>query len=370
MKKLFVLIILPVFLLCDSCSKKEVISESIPQDVEDDYALQSPEGLNVKVDPRIELLAVVQHFTTWASQNHTKFQFEYKYDIDNYFGNFSNHPAIQKSQALTNAGFTYDAPVAFVLFHGDPPEFEQTIPYSDYLISRAGGLSSLNEFAEKLRAFAKETDFMKFFTDKQKFYNHIQNQMIGTIGDTSYTKILEDYYGEKKHSYNIIPAPLFHPGGYGPQVEGSEGLDIFNVAGPMNYSNGSLSFGDKDYMLGILLHEFSHSFINPLTKKYLNQVNNSQVLFEPIREKMQQQAYSSWETCVNEHLVRTVVARLVLKLRGESIGNTVVNQEVNKGFIYVPQLYSLLADYEADRGNYPDFDNFYPRIIELFNSLL
>lgn len=369
MNRLSILTVLVIISLLISCSKDNIV-DSIPIDQEEDFALPNPSGLNLKVDPRIELLAVVQHFTTWASLRHTKFDIGYKHDIDNYFSNFSNHAAVQKSQALTNGGFNYDAPVAFVLYHSNPPEFIQTTPYSNYLIARAGSESVLKDFADKLRTFVKDTDFMKFYNSKKKFYNHIQNDMIRTIGDTNYTKLLEDYYGEKKHSYNILQAPLFHTGGYGSQIENQEGSDIYNIAGPMAYSNGSLSFGDKNYLLYILLHEFSHSFINPVTAKNSVEINNSRSLYEPIRIQMQQQAYTQWVTCVNEHLVRTAVARLMLKLRGLTYKNTVINYEVGNGFIYIPKLDSLFEEYENDRTKYPNFESFYPKIIELFNSLL
>jgi hypothetical protein len=369
MKRKFLFAISFVILLSTGCSKKEGITD-IPVDAVDDYSLANPPGLNVKVDPRIELLAMVQHFTTWANTRHTKFDIGYKHDIDNYFASFSNHPAVQKSQYLTNNNFAYDAPVTLVLFHGNPPEFEQTTSYPKDLIMRAGGESVLKDFADKLRAFAKETNFMKFYNDHQKFYNRLQNNTIKTIGDTNYTKLLEDYYGEIKHSYNILPTPLFHTGGYGPQVQTPEGLDVFSVDGPLSYSLGELSFGNKEYLLYILLHEFSHSFVNPVTTKYSAQINNSAALFTPIKTKMQQQAYSNWETCVNEHLVRTVVARLALKLRGETYKNTVINQELNNGFIYIQKLDSLMAEYENHRDTYPTFESFYTWIVSLFNSLL
>lgn len=359
-----------MIILFSGCSNKEDLVDNIPVDSEDDFILAGPPGVNIKIDPRMELLAVVQHFTTWAELRHTKYNFGYKRDIDYYFSKFSNHSAVQASQSLTNSGFTYDAPVTFVLYHSNPPEFVQITPYSDYLINRAGGELNLKNFADKLRAFAKETDFMKFFSGKQKFYNHIQNGFIRTIGDTNYIKYLEDYYGEKKHSYNIIPAPLFHSGGYGTQIQNSDLIDIYNIPGPNSYSNGELSFGNKDNILYILLHEFSHSFVNPITEKNSTLINNSKALFEPIKVQMQQQAYTQWSTCVNEHLVRTIVARISLKLRGEAYKNSVVNYEVSNGFIYLPKLDNLMIEYENNRDVYPSFESFYSRIIGLFNSLL
>jgi len=369
MKSAGLIFVLFVNFLMLSCAEEED-SHNIPVDIEEEQALENPPDLNIRVDPRIELLAVVQHFTTWADKNHTRFDIGYKHDIDDYFSKYKNHSAVQKSQLLTNSGFTYDAPVAFVLYHNNPPDFEQIVPYSSYLIIRAGGESNLKDFAEKLRAFVKETNFMKFFDSKKKFYNHLQNEIIRNVGDVNYIKILEDYYGEKKHSYNIIPAPLFHSGGYGPKVSNGNEEDIYNIIGPHNYSSGNLSFGDKEDILYILLHEFSHSFINDVTEKYSAEINNSKKLYEPIKDKMQTQGYNNWQTCVNEHLVRTVVARLTLQLSGESYKNLIINKEINNGFIYILKLDSLFEDYENNRVKYPDFKSFYPRIIELFNSLL
>ncbi len=363
-----IFVVLVVFLL-PSCTVDED-SHNIPVDIEEEQALENPPDLNIIVDPRIELLAVVQHFTTWAEKNHTKFNTGYIHDIDDYFSKYQNHSAIQKSQSLTNSGFTFDAPVAFVLYHNNPPDFEQIVPYSNYLIIRAGGESNLKDFAEKLRAFAKETNFMKFFYDKKKFYNHLQNEIIRNVSDVNYIKILEDYYGEKKHSYNVIPAPLFHSGGYGPKVRNEDKEDVFNIIGPKSYSNGNLTFGNKEDILYIILHEFSHSFINDITEKYSVEINNSKKLYEPIKDKMQTQGYNNWQTCVNEHLVRTVVARLTLQLSGESYKNLIINKEINNGFIYIHKLDSLFENYENNRDVYPNLKSFYPRIIDLFNSLM
>lgn len=362
-----------VFLISISlinCSGDEETISSIPVDLEEEAALDNPSYLNIEVDPRIELLAVVQHFTTWADKNHTKFNIGYKYDINNYFSNYRNHIAIQKCQALINSGFTYDAPVAFILYHGNPPELNQLVPYSNYLIIRAGGESNLKDFAEKLRSFAIETNFMKFFESKRKFYNHLQNEIIRNLDNVNYTNLLENYFGEKKHSYNIIPAPLFHAGGYGAKVLNDGKEDIYNITGPKNYLNGNLTFGNKEDILYILLHEFSHSFINYITEKYSTEINNSKSLYEPIKEKMQLQGYNNWQSCVNEHLVRTVVARIVLQLMGESSKNSIINKEINNGFIYILKLDSLLSEYENNRNKYPTFESFYPKIIELFNSLI
>ena len=72
-------------------------------------------SLTVSVDPRIELISVIQHFTSWASIGHSRATYQYKNDVHTYFQNYSNHGAIQKSEQLTTRGFNFSAPLQFVL---------------------------------------------------------------------------------------------------------------------------------------------------------------------------------------------------------------------------------------------------------------
>jgi hypothetical protein len=324
--------------------------------------------VNVKVDARMELLAVIQHFTPWAGTMHTKYSFSYKNDIENYFKAYSGHPAVVKSNQLTQSGFAYDAPPTFVLYHNDPPDFNQIVPYSGYLIGRAGGESVLEDFAGKIRSFAVDSKFMGFYTSNMNVYDGIEAEIKNTIGNYDYVQVLEDYYGEKKHSYTIIPVPLFHAGGYGPRIESSGGEDVYSICGPMSVHNGKPYFGDQDYFSYILLHEFSHSFVNPITTKYSSEIASSSSLFEPIKEKMVQQAYNNWQICVNEHLVRVNVARFALA-EGKIFHDQIIQSEMNNGFVYITDLDTLMDRYEKNRGTYKTYESFYPEIIRLFNLL-
>jgi hypothetical protein len=84
---------------------------------------------------------------------------------------------------------------------------------------------------------------------------------------------------------------------------------------------------------------------------------------------MAEQAYGTWETCVNEHLVRINVIRMRAKIDGEKIKASLIRSEKSKGFIYIPQLDTLMQRYESNRQEFPTYEDFYPEIIKLFNSL-
>jgi hypothetical protein len=348
--------------ILSGCKKDDTIIIDIP----DDYYKN---GVYVMIDPRMELLSAVQHFTSWADEHHTNLDFSYPDDVEDYFSSFSNHSAVAKCQELLNKGFTYDAPVNFMLFHDYPPGLALLSPYSDYLKGRASGEGNLNDFAECLRDFSVSADFMSFYEDHKTFYDKVLTLVFNSLGENNYIELLEDYYGETKYRYIIVPTPLFSGGGYGPRVDLPEGQYVYHIPGPTGLKNGIPTFGSESDFKHVLLHEFSHSFVNPLTEENIDDVNKSAKLFEPIEQQMRDQAYSKWYVCVNEHLVRINVIRMRINSEGEGIKENLIDYEESQGFIYITQIDTLMQRYESNRTEYPRYEDFYPEIIKLFNTL-
>ena len=84
---------------------------------------------------------------------------------------------------------------------------------------------------------------------------------------------------------------------------------------------------------------------------------------------MKGHAYSNWHVCVNEHLVRINVIRMCIKSEGESVKDALMEYEKSRSFIYISQLDTLMQSYESNRTKYPTYEDFYPEIINLFNTL-
>ncbi|QGY46856.1 DUF4932 domain-containing protein [Maribellus comscasis] len=322
--------------------------------------------INIKVDERIELLSIVQHFTTWAAYGHNRYDLYYQSEVEEYFKPYSDHQAVKLCQELYDFGFSFDAPPTFVLYHSELPGFEQSTPYTEYLISRAGSELKLKEFANSLQNFAIKSNFEKFYNSQTDFYKRVVDSIKQTIPDENYIRTLENYYGDKKESYTIIADPLFQRGGYGPQIQSDDGELVYSILGAKNSINGFPVFGDKNIFEHIMLHEFSHSFVNPVTERYLKAVNNSENLFEPIENKMRKMAYPEWSICVNEHLVRVNVARMLAKLKHNK--SDILKQEFNRGFIYIYDLDSLMEGYESSRNIFKKYEDFYPEIINYFDD--
>lgn len=367
-----VLTCLLVLSLAASCTS------ALPEDVSFAEALGNIEpvtktvnGINIMVDPRIELLAAVQYLSGYGDRTHllTRHNFSYKDDMAGYFGRFRSHAGVRYFDTLSRSGFTSDAPPTTVLYLTSKYDETGDFGFDENLRKRAGR-GDLDKFARYLLQFAVDTDFKRFYDEHREFYEEVADRTAAVMEDDDLTGDIEDYYGIRQNSYNIILAPMFHPGGFGPRLENEDGsFDIYSIQGPLDAEGDIPAFGTADSFRYLVYHEFSHSFVNPLTGRYLDEVNRYQKLYRPIAEIMKANAYTDWETCVNEHIVRAVTARLLLIHDSGDIYRKTLGQERTNGFYYINDLCDKLAEYETNRDKYGSFDEFYPELINVFRDL-
>ncbi len=262
-----------------------------------------------------------------------------------------------------DAGFTYDAPVGFVMHLSEPPELRVIKKFSDYHIRRAGGENILRKFVEELRRFAVESDFLGFWESQSDFYREVMVR--SEIRVDEIRKILQqlgEFFraGELRYKAYVILAPLIRETmGYGYMLEDS----MFTFIGPWEISDGFPFFGRIDFHLRYLLrHEFTHLFVNSITERYRELVNKYVHLFDEIKERMMRLAYGTWETALNEHIIRATEALLMAlydKVPEEKVLSFLRNQE-RAGFKYIWIFYEALKEYlDSDLP----FEEFYPRIL-------
>lgn len=170
-----------------------------------------------------------------------------------------------------------------------------------------------------------------------------------------------------QHSYNILLGPLFHSGGFGPRVERENGqFDVYSINGPHARDGELLSFGSPEVYRYLIWHEFSHSFINPMVEQAETEIERYSDLYAPIERRMRKQAYDNWQTTVNEHLIRAITVRLTAREISPQAGQSALNTERQRGFVYVDALVDRLVEYEANRERYPTLESFFPRLVSVF----
>lgn len=335
------------------------------------------DSLKVSIDPRMELLSAVQINADYPFLS--PYDFQYKNKMIKYFSKHKNHEAVKLHEEFLKKGFAYDAPVELMLNLSEELKLENSIDDSNIMKIMESN-ENLNCFIDEIRQYYNETNFAKFYSENTELYNIILDEVVENIRDRKIIKKFEDYYGYKQNSYNIILSPVVINGGYGIRINNNKNeYDCYTVFGTMEVRNQLPTFYAKvsykgytcDYIFIMLIwHEFGHSFINPLTKKYIDQVNKYKRLYEPIAEKLKVQGYGDWKSFVNEQIIEAIVARLtsIHCNKKDAEISLEINRDI-KGLIYIDEIYNRLEKYENNRDKYPTLNDFYPEFIKLFNEL-
>jgi hypothetical protein len=339
-------------------------------------------------DPRIELYGVVLYLGPFRGLKNaagviqsrvvTAFEFAYKREVDARFGRFKDHDAVRIAAEMAENGlFRLGHPPAVMLHLSAPPALEERIPIDDFLLKMAGGRKPLDTFLDAVRRFARDTDFMTFFSEHRDFYNKLAEGYRKNMA-WDYIADLEGYHGMKQSAYHLILATLSHPGGFGPRIRTPEGnYEAYAVIGPKGVKDDVPEFGTGDAMRRLCWHEFSHPFVNPLTEAHLEELRGPMSALEtghlpaPIVERIK--AAGMWDTHLldqaGEYLVRGVTTRLAFLKMGAESGKAALDEEINQGFVYEEAICKALELYESRRDKYPTLKDFYPEIVAVFKSV-
>jgi hypothetical protein len=95
--------------------------------------ISPPLGLHVAVDPRTELLAVVQYLSNYDSRSHllTRFEIQNKADIGTAFHSFREHQAAKLFDQMSSDRFNFHTPPEAMLYLSVPPGLDNRLPYPD-----------------------------------------------------------------------------------------------------------------------------------------------------------------------------------------------------------------------------------------------
>jgi hypothetical protein len=283
-----------------------------------------------------------------------------------WFKDAREHPAVTAMAQLHGSGFSYDAVAALPLYFSDPPALEPVFPLSDYLIGRSFGIdrvereSRLLEVVELARRFAREVDFGAYMEAKRVEYEALLQAVTGRL-PAGIPTALERYYGDRRDAYVVAVSGL--SGNYGPTLIDGDWTCLVAIVNPGLDAQGA---GIRD----LLLHEWGHSFVNPVVAENRSLAMEYEHLFDAIQEEMTKggQAYGQWETALVEHVLRAATARIVLATFGGTEAETHLTSSEARGFKYIRPLYERLAVYEADRELYPTFADFFPELMKALDD--
>ncbi|WP_406241687.1 DUF4932 domain-containing protein [Tissierella carlieri] len=367
-----ILLFILIVIIATGCNQAKT---SIARDISlMETITESKNSINVSVDPRIELLSIVQILSNYPEKFPTlitKEKFDYKDKVMDYFSEFKEHKAIKTLEGMM-PDFSYDVPPGLMLFMDKNFNVREDVELTEYIIERADGKNNINELFESLKEFCIDTNFIDFFNDNSNYYNRIINSTLELIpSDCNIIEDLEEYYGMKRKSYNVVLVSLYGNGAFGPNIDTKEDdTEIYSVLGCIGIDMMDLPmFGGWSFFTGLQQHEFSHSFINPITDKNYNLAYSYEELFIPIKGKMRSMAYTNWGTCLNEHIIRALTSRFAYH-EDNLDGIRALEMEKETGFIYVETLFNKLEEYENNRDKYSTIEDFYPELLKSLDEFM
>ena len=328
-----------------------------------------------QVNENVELMSILSRMAGFT-EYHMDMAGRYIKDMDSYFKDNTDHPAVLYMKDLRNSnGISYDAVMSMAVHlknkDGVLSLIEEDTPNLD---DRWKDVDK-DKFLSYLNNFYNDTKFNEFF----KAHNDIYEKGIKSFQDNVTSSFNADWYSkfygnEPQENYTIIIGFCNGGGNYGVtrQLKGRK-KDVFAIVGYF-VNEEDVPMYNKRY-LPTLIHEFNHSFINHYLdeNKYPEHVKQletaANTLYMNSLMSMSQQAYGSWQTMINESLVRAAVICYMLdnEFEKEDIRNVLLEQ-VQRNFRWMPELVTLLRKYEKKQSKYGNFENFYPNVISFFKE--
>ncbi|NOU47161.1 MAG: DUF4932 domain-containing protein [Bacteroidales bacterium] len=324
------------------------------------------------VDKRVELLSIVFRLAGNFEYNEDVFR-SYVADIHSHFDKYKNHPLISFATEMRDKnGVSFDAVMCMAIYLEQPPSLNPIVPFSQKIPERRWGQDNANKFAGLLKQFYSQARCEEFFKKQEGLYKIAQERFMPVYNalDVNWYR---QYYGvQPEGSLNTIIGLGLGGGNFGPKVKYPDSKeDTYAIMGTWFIDSTNKPFYSVDNCLPTLIHEFNHSYVNHLTKKYERDFESSGTkLFDLVKAGMGSQHYTNWQTILNESLVRASVIRYMLKHNpdGKEAKNQLIS-EFGKGFFWMKGLVESLGFYEKNRNNYPTLESYMPVLADFFNGV-
>jgi len=329
----------------------------------------------IRVNPTIELVSTISRLAG-IKQYDEKLLPDYLDEFEDYFGHLKDHPTVMFSKEI-NEQFDINgsAPMALAVYLGPPPTLEPLVDLSSLPkeLDPRWDSTLIFDFLEKARAFAIESNFMEFYNGHIEFHEKSCNNLEKMLNKERISLWYKEFFGYYPDNFIIQIALLNGSCCYGFPVTLDNGekefISLLGARFP-HWWNKSPTYS-KDLYLPVIIHEYCHSYINPLTKNRPEEfMELGEELLISHRKKMIEHGYNVWNVILNEYIVRACTIHFIAQHEGEKKASTKIQSDEMAGFPAIRGLVKLLDNYLENRSEYPDIESFLPQIKIYFESYL
>lgn len=301
---------------------------------------------------------------------------KYTKDTETWFAPYKQHAIIPYYQDLrAKYGISYDAVMSMALHLAIDKGKLVMLADKAHLEKRWNSVD-VDAFLILLNQFYTETRFHEFYQQHLAFYDEVLKTYEANVMPHFNQDWYMRFYGcEPTEQFRVIIGFTNGGGSYGPSRElPGHPKESFAICGYWINEQSGKAFEDGASMASTLIHEFNHSFVNPLLKSETNTA-----LMESIGKELQElsyigmknQAYGNWQTVVNESIVRAAVI-IYMQEHGfeeKQLLNEMYNQ-VSRDFRWMPELVVCLRNYTNHRDQYKTLSDYYPEIAKCLDKYI
>ncbi|MCD8185608.1 MAG: DUF4932 domain-containing protein [Rikenellaceae bacterium] len=332
------------------------------------------------VHPNVELVEIIARLaeiSSHSTENHSQARNPYYVAaIEEYFAPYKDHPAVEYMRYLARERYlSYNAIPEIGPYFTPAPEFQPRVRLEDQQLDARWEVEEAYELIRLAADFYTDTDCARFFASQQDRYARAVEGMI-PVYEKLDVEWFSRFFGTTELNSGFYPIIAPGQGEFnygGPAITFPDGREeIYAIVASIAYDSlGYPQKVDTAMHISLLVHEFAHSFVNPMQKIHTEVLRKEgEQLFHYVVEFMTRQAYGYWTSVLNESLVWACEVRYLMAHGADSAAvSKKIKQEQNRGFSWMPELVALLDEYEANRDAYPTLEHFIPRMAELYESI-
>jgi len=330
--------------------------------------------LVVKVDERTELLGVVCYLADYNEYKRSIMFKDFRDNIEEYFKPYLNDTVFSYAKHLKQErGIGYDAPMSYAinLIIEDSLRFNTNIQYSIWEHDNRWTKETAEHFLLLLNDFYFKTNFRDFYNKNFDFYSKLEEGFKPLINEVNLSWFDSFYSQKSNNNFSVIISPISGPNNYGPKLTYKNSDEyVYSIMGSWIFdSTMTINKKTSIYIIQTLIHEFNHSYCNPMVEKHWDLIEkNSEKIYKLVEVDMSNQAYPSPVYMMNETFVRAAAIKYLADNSKVDL-ETLFKQEEDRSFFCIRDVYQAFDTYSKERSKYPDFNSFMPEFANQFNKI-
>jgi hypothetical protein len=324
--------------------------------------------LEVRVDPRLQLLSILFHLAGAKEYNFRAAE-PYVAAVDSFFAPWREHPAVAMTRRLSAVYHVgYFVPMNLAVHLGPPPAFALGEPLdADSSLHRTWKVwpDSTRHYVDLLRAFWADADVDAFMRRERSYYAATEARLRAVVDSTVDAAWFASFWGvPARGRFVVVPGLITGRASYGVSFSAPGLPDTsYAIVGLTETDSVGLPVPPASFTRTVV-HELNHPFVDPLVNAHHDELAAfGDSLVAPVSASLRRQGYDSWDADVREALVRAAVVRYLEAHAGSAAARKEARAQAASGFVWVPQLARLMAEYQSARDRYPDFEAFMPRVV-------